>query len=157
MADWTGLDRAFVWPEYLPEDLKALGEYILARTRAETEHLPLNTALQLLIERYITTYLIIKYREQVEVGTPVTEDQRIQGFLSSAESRSFNDFWVKLAKELFEMLHKEKAGDRDSIVAEVVTAFREAVIEGITDSIMDNSTRNEVKMAIVGAMERRGL
>jgi hypothetical protein len=149
-TNWADLDAAFDWPEGLPDKWVQLGEVLVARTRAETEHLQLQTVVQLMIERYITTYVLIKWREESPLGD-------ITGFATFEQSREVNKFWMSLARELNDMLYKSKAVDRDAVASEIVAKVKAAMVEGLEAACADPAERNRIKAGLVGAFERHGL
>jgi len=124
MADWADLDAAFTLPEGIPDDLRVLYEHLTARVRRETDHLPLNTLVQLQIERTLSRYIRLKTREMHPIGHP-------DGFATLAEARDEEKLWLEYTKALNDQVFKMKAGDRkavkDELMGEVKTVLAEFI------------------------------
>lgn len=142
MADWVDLDDLFTLPDYIGEPWRTLYERLIARTRAETAHLPMGTAFQLIIERYITTYIRIRYHESSEVGTPA-------GFANLTQEKDINAFWLGLAKEFGDQLNRLKPMD-----TQILNETVKGIIMEVLGSLDDERIRDTLKGRFVAAFDR---
>lgn len=143
---WSDLDQAFTLPQWIPLDSpwRVLYNQMLEHTRKECQNLQLLTVHILLIERYLTTYVCMRYREQHNFGTD-------EGFLSATVAKDVNAFWMTLAKEMNVMLAAARPPDR--------AAIGKAVKEVIADSIqfLETDDRRKVTQQLAAGLDRIGI
>lgn len=146
MADFTDLDWAFTCPASVTdEDLRGGYEVLVARFRAEGEHLPLNTAFQLQIERTITAYIKVKHAERREYG-------KAGAFTDLRQEKDANSFVQACLHEVSDMLRKNHPNaDRELVMAEV----REIIVS-VMRGIPDTSVRDDLARRFASAFERSG-
>jgi len=147
VADFEDLDWAFSCPvSVTDEDLRGGYEVLVARFRAEGEHLPLNTAFQLQIERTITAYIKVKQAERREYGAA-------GGFADPRQEKDFNAFVRDMLHEVSDMLRKNHPNaDKELLLAEV-----KEVILGVMRGIPDTGVRDDLARRFAVAFERSGL
>ena len=124
MADWSDLDPMFDLPGDIGEPWRTLFEHLTARLRRETDHLPLNTLVQLQIERNLTLYVRIKQRESIPSGQP-------GGYATPESGRDDNRFWLALTAALNDQVFKMKAADKKAVQAEVMGEVKTVLAEFI--------------------------
>lgn len=147
MADFTDLDWAFTCPASVTdEDLRAGFEILTARFRREGEHLPLNTAWQLLIERTVTAYVKVKQAERRPYAGP-------GGFQSAGQEKDYNGYLTGMLHEVNEVLRRNYPGaDRDLTLAQVKDAILEVMRE-----IPDIAVRDDLARRFAVKFEQSGL
>ena len=147
MADFADLDWAFTCPASVTDDdLRAGYEILVSRFRAEGEHLPLNTAFQLLIERTITAYVKVKQTERRKYRTA-------GGFQHPGQEKDYNTYVQNLLHEVNEMLRKNHpTADRDFVVQQV----REVIL-AVMGGIPDKGVRDDLARRFAIAFEQNGL
>jgi len=128
-APADGLERAFRLPEYIAQDpeLLALHDELKSRLRAEAFGIPMHTAQEILLERIVTRYLIIKYREE-------------HGWVGVNTEKDFNAQWLDLLKEWNRVLQVSQEQLRAALMEEVTKISLEAV-----ELISDASERQRVR------------
>lgn len=117
-APADGLERAFRLPEYIAEDseLLALHEELSQRMRREAAGLPMGTNQEILLERILTKYLIIKWREEnTWAGTGVNGE------------KDANSQWLDMLKEWNRVLQANDDKMREALLLEVQKITTEAV------------------------------
>lgn len=146
MADFEDLDWAFTCPASVTdEDLRGGYEVLVARFRSEGEHLPLNTAFQLVIERAITTYIKHKFSERREYGDT-------GGFADPRQEKDSNALVRDMLHEVSDMLRKNHPNaDRELVLAEV-----KEIILGVMRGLSDTSVRDDLARRFAVAFERSG-
>lgn len=147
MADFTDLDWAFTCPASVTDDdLRGGYEVLTARFRAEGEHLPLNTAWQLLIERTCTAYVKTKQAERKAYG-------KAGGFQSPAQEKDYNTYLSNMLHEVNEVLRRNyPSADRDLTLAQV-----KDVILSVMGSLTDRDVRDDLAQRFAVAFEQNGL
>lgn len=147
MADFTDLDWAFSCPASVTdEDLRGGYEILVARFRREGEHLPLDTAYQLIVERVTTMYVKAKQTERREYG-------KEGGFEHAGQEKDFNIFVLKLLHEVNEVLREYRpAADRELTLEQV-----KEVILSVMGSVSDPVIRDGLARQFAVAFEQRGL
>lgn len=147
MANFEDLDWAFTCPESVTADDLRGGYVILTeRFRREGEHLPLNTAWQLLIERTVTAYVKVKQAERIAYGEP-------GGFQSPSQEKDYNAYLNSLLREVNDVLRKHHPdADRELTLAKV-----KEVILGVMRDIPDAGTRDDLARRFASAFERNDL
>lgn len=147
MANFEDLDWAFTCPASVTDDdLRAGYEILTARFRAEGEHLPLNTAWQLLIERTVTAYIKVKQAERRQYGQP-------GGFQHAGQEKDFNVFLQAMLHEVNEVLRKHyPTADRDLTLQQV----REVIL-AVMSGIPDTGVRDDLARRFAVAFEQNGL
>lgn len=147
MADFTDLDWAFTCPASVTDDDLRLGyEVLTARFRAEGEHLPLNTAWQLLIERTCTAYVKTKQAERRVYG-------KTGAFASLAQEKDYNSYLNNLLHEVNEVLRRNYPGaDREITLAQV-----KDVILSVMGDLSDRDVRDDLARRFAVAFEQNGL
>ena len=149
MADWEHLDPAFDLPEHIGEPWRTLFEHLVAKVRAETQHLPLNTLVQLQIERNLTLYVKIKEREAIAAGQPGSypADQTI--------ALDDNKFWLALTNALNDQVFKMKAADKAAVKNEVMGQIKPVLAEFIKRLPSDH--RERLRRELVELLDRAGI
>lgn len=147
MADFTDLDWAFTCPASVTDqDLRDGYEVLTARFRAEGEHLPLNTAWQLMIERTNTAYVKVKQAERRQYG-------QVGGFASTGQEKDYNVYLNGLLHEVNDVLRKHHPNaDREFILRQV----RETMLSAL-GRIPDRSVRDNLTQLFAEAFEQAGL
>ena len=146
MADFSDLDWAFECPPTVTDQRLRNGyEILVARFRGEGEHLPLNTAFQLKIERTINAYIRNKQAELVEVG-------KTGGYKDSREELEFNRFVQGCLNDVSEMLRRNiPNADRELVMAEV-----KDILVTVMRGIPDSDVRDDLSRRLAAAFERAG-
>jgi hypothetical protein len=147
VADFTDLDWAFTCPASVTdEDLRAGYEILVARFRSEGEHLPLNTAWQLLIERTVTAYVKVKQAERKQY-------KQAGGFEHAGQEKDYNGYVNGLLHEVNEVLRKNyPSADRDLTLAQV----KDVILE-VMGAIPEKEVRDRLASQFATAFERHGL
>jgi len=147
MADFTDLDWAFTCPASVTDDdLRSGYEILTARFRAEGDHLPLNTAWQLLIERTVTAYIKTKQAERRKYG-------EAGGFQSPGQEKDYNSYLSSMLHEVNEVLRRNyPTADRDLTLAQV----KDVILE-VMRAIPDRGTRDTLARQFAVAFEQHGL
>lgn len=147
MADFTDLDWAFTCPDSVTdEDLRSGYEILVARFRGEGEHLPLNTAFQLLIERTINSYIKLKQTERRKY-------KAAGGFQHAGQEKDFNVFVQGMLHEVNDMLRKNHpTADKEFVLQQV-----KDVILAVMGGIPDPATRDDLARRFAVAFEQNGL
>jgi hypothetical protein len=148
VADWSDLDTAFDLPEGVQDRWRTLFEHLVARVRQETEHLPLNTLVQLQIERNLTLYVKIKQREAVPAGEP-------GGYPDQAIALDDNKFWLALTSALNDQVFKMKAGDKKAARDEVMGHLKPVLAEFLKKIPDDH--RERLRRELVEMLDRAAL
>ncbi len=147
MADWADLDAAFDLPESIGEPWRALFEHLVARVRRETEHLPLNTLVQLQIERMLTLYVKIKLRESLPGDNG--------GYADTRAAQEDTKLWLSMADSLNSQVFRMKAADKKAVRDEVMGQLKPVLAEFI-QKIPDDH-RDRLRHELVGMLDRAGL
>jgi hypothetical protein len=147
VADFTDLDWAFTCPASVTaDDLRSGYEVLTARFRAEGEHLPLNTAWQLLIERTVTAYIKAKQAERFSYGEQ-------GGFANAAQEKDYCGYLNNLLHEVNEVLRKHHPqADRELTLAQV----REVILS-VMSGIQDRDVRDDLARRFATAFEQSGM
>lgn len=147
MADFTDLDWAFTCPASVKDqDLRDGYEVLTARFRGEGEHLPLNTAWQLLIERAVTACVKVKQAERKLYGAP-------GGFANAGQEKDYNSYYVSLLHEVNDVLRKHHPqADRQFVLGQV----REVILS-VMSGIPDKEVRDDLARRFAVAFEQMGL
>jgi uncharacterized protein YejL (UPF0352 family) len=147
MADFTDLDWAFTCPASVTDDdLRAGYEILTARFRAEGEHLPLNTAWQLLIERTVNAYIKVKQAERKKY-------KEAGGFEHPGQEKDYNIYVQNMLHEINEVLRKHyPTADRDLTLQQV----REVILD-VMGGIPDAAVRDDLARRFAAAFEQSGL
>ena len=147
MADFTDLDWAFTCPASVEDDdLRAGFEILVARFRAEGEHLPLNTAWQLLIERTVTAYVKVKQIERKKY-------KEKGAFEHAGQEKDYNGYVNGLLHEVNEVLRRNyPSADRDLTLQQV----REVILE-VVRGLPDKNSRDDMARRFAVAFEEHGL
>lgn len=134
MANFEDLDWAFTCPETVTDDdLRAGYEVLVHRFRAEGEHLPLNTAFQLKIERVINYYIKVKFAERRRYKTQ-------GGFEHAGQEKDANVQLNAMLDGVSEMLKRHHPNaDRELVLVQVkdviLQALRELPDAGVRDDL----------------------
>jgi len=147
MADFTDLDWAFTCPAAVTDDdLRAGYEILVSRFRREGEHLPLNTAFQLLIERTINGYIKLKQTERRKY-------KAAGGFQHPGQEKDYNVFVQGMLHEVNEMLRKNHpTADKEFVLQQV-----KDVILAVMGGIGDTGVRDDLARRFAVAFEQNGL
>ncbi len=144
--DLTSLDDAFELPAVITNPkLRGLYEVLVNRMQGEARHLPMNTVQQLLIERICYHYILMRAKENNELG----------GFGSASVQKDFNTFWLGMTSEFNRMLGKVEplqGADRKAFLREV-----QQIVSKIVGSVADPKTRNGLFEQMAVAFENAGL
>jgi hypothetical protein len=146
MANFEDLDWAFTCPTTVTDaDLRGGYEILVSRFRLEGEHLPLNTAWQLLIERAISAYIRVKQIERRKIGAT-------GGFTNAGQEKEYNVFVQGLLHEVNDVLRKHYPNaDRELTLAQV-----KDVMLSVMRDISDVSVRDDLSRRFASAFERNG-
>jgi hypothetical protein len=148
VANWDDLDTAFDLPEGIEDRWRTLFEHLVARVRQETEHLPLNTMVQLQIERNLTLYVKIKQREAAPPGSP-------GGYPDQAIALDDNKFWLALTSALNDQVFKMKASDAKAARDEIMGRLKPVLAEFLQK--LPDTHRERLRHDLVGMLDRVGL
>jgi hypothetical protein len=143
--DFADLDPAFTLPEWVPEKWSALYEVIVSRLRREAAGLPMNTVMQLMLERVACTYVFLKIREEKLFGEQ-------QGFADAMVAKNANAFCQSIMKDFNDQLFRatsSKPSDvfMDRLKNAIVTSFAK----------LPPDVRNEALSALVSGFAELGL
>jgi hypothetical protein len=143
MARLDDLDAAFTLPEIVDDPkLRGLYEVLVHRMRKEAEPLPMNTVQQLLIERIAYNYIVMRCRENGELG----------GFTTAAVQKDFNTFWLSMTQEFNKMLGKTETlngNERKALLREV----QQLILSTVNASVNDPKTRSDLLVNMAAAFE----
>jgi hypothetical protein len=110
----TGKDAAFVRPQDFPDEWYQVWEELVSSMRRESQSLPMNTMMGLLVERIATTYVQVRMRE----GKHETDLEYLQEMQS---------LWLKFVKEFAVQLHRNSQTPEQRFVAGFKAAINSAV------------------------------
>ncbi len=140
------LDAAFVLPDLITDTgLRALYEVLVHRMRNEAKHLPMNTVQQLLIERIAYNYIVLRAKENNELG----------GFGSASVQKDYNTFWLSMTSEFNRMLGKVEplqGADRKAFLRDV-----QQIVSRIVAKIPDQQVRSTVLAEMASEFENAGI
>lgn len=109
-------DAVFTRPQDLPEDWYQLWEGLVTDMRRESQSLPMNTMMALLVERIATMYVQVRMQEGTPAGAEYLQDLQA--------------LWLKMVKEFAVQLHRNSQTPEQRFVAgfkaAVSTAARKA-------------------------------
>jgi hypothetical protein len=151
VASWDALDIAFSLPDYIPVDseYRTLFEQLRHRLQSELSHMDLLTYEVLLVERYITNYVVMKYRESLPLGDD-------EGFITAAMAKDVNAHWLSIAAQVRDLGEKGRDRVKGDLVSKKDTAKRVAdVVAGFSD--MSEHQKRELLMQIAGEFDRLGV
>ncbi len=142
--DLAALDGAFVLPEAVTDqNLRLLYEVLVARMREEARHLPMNTVQQLLIERIAYNYVVMRAKENGDMG----------GFGSTSVQKDFNTFWLTMTAEFNRMLGKTgeplAASERKALLRDM-----QQIIMNTIATVADPKTRGELLERLADAFQK---
>ncbi len=140
------LDAAFELPRAVEDPkLRSLYEVIVHRMRAEAAHLPMNTVQQLLIERIAANYIVLRSKEDGQLG----------GFGTAAAQKDYNSFWLAMTSEFNRLLGKVEpmqAADRKALLREI-----QQIIVTTVNEVPDPNTRTELLEKMAAAFQDAGI
>lgn len=147
MADrLEDLDAAFTLPDNVEDPaLRQLYEVLVARMRAEARHLPMNTVQQLLIERIAFNYIVLRAKENNQLG----------GFAHSTVQKDYNTFWLSMTSEFNRLLGKVEplsAADKKGFLREI-----QAIIVRTLDTVDDPKVRSGLFEKLAAAFQEAGI
>jgi hypothetical protein len=147
VANFEDLDWAFTCPASVTDDdLRAGYEVLVARFRREGDHLPLNTAFQLLIERTVNAYVKVKQVERKKY-------KAAGGFEHPGQEKDFNVFVMGMLREVNETLRKNHpTADRELTLTQV-----KDVILAVMRDIPEREVRDDLSRRFATAFEQSGL
>jgi hypothetical protein len=144
--DYRDLDPIFETPEWLPAKQKVVYEILVARMRRESAGLPMNTLMQVLIERIALGYATLRLRE----GKPLGDRE---GFADASQAKDVNAFFLRAMKEFNDQLYRATSQQP----GEQFMQRLKAVLVDALSKISDTGTRNEVRGILVDALAEYGL
>jgi hypothetical protein len=150
MASWAELDEAFTLPGTIPEEspLRTLYYKLLIRTQEELGLLPLVTPEMLLVERYLTQYILMKHRESLAIGDS-------EGFMSADVAKAVSAHWLGIAKEVTALIDRARTrSDKDSVSKRAAV---QVAYDVINQGVPDDDKRRELLRDLVGAYDRMGV
>lgn len=140
------LDAAFELPQLVEDPkLRGLYEVIVHRMRNEARHLPMNTVQQLLIERIAMNYIVLRAKENNELG----------GFGTATAQKEYNSFWLAMTAEFNKLLGKVEpmaAADRKALLREI-----QQIIVSTVSEVPDPKTRSELLEKMAAAFQDAGI
>lgn len=101
------------------QDLVVLHEEIIKRLRAESEHVPMSTLQELLLERIATTYIIIRWKERSQHDP----------FETSKAAESYNAFWLSMVREFNAQVRLTDADYKNGLISKVNEAINDALMQ----------------------------
>ena len=110
----SGKDVAFARPQDLPDEWYRVWEELVTNMRRESQALPMNTMMGLLIERIATTYVHVRMQEKKRVADP----EHLQNMQA---------LWLKFIKEFSVQLHRNSQTPEQRFVAGFKAAVNTAV------------------------------
>ncbi len=141
--DFVDLDDAFTLPDAVSDaKLRSLYEVLVVRMRKEARDLPMTTVQQLLIERIAYNYIVLRSRENGEMG----------GFQSAAIQKDFNTFWLSMTQEFNRMLNKQETltgNERKNLLR----AVQQTILKTVNASVSDPQTRSALLVNMASAFE----
>jgi hypothetical protein len=119
---------AFSLPPEILEDPSAqdlINEYqvYVVRVQAEIRGLPLNTLAHMLVERSVTNYVILKWRER--------RGDAGGGFEDIKSAKDFNSFWLASVREVNSVMSRKSDDEIESAVAQRFARVIDAALEGL--------------------------
>lgn len=142
----SDLDLAFELPATITNPrLRELYEVLVFRMRDEAKHLPMNTVQQLLIERICYNYIVMRAKENNELG----------GFGSASVQKDFNTFWLSMTAEFNKILGKVEplqGADRRAFLKDM-----QQIITKIVSTVPDPTTRGNLYEQMATAFEHAGI
>ena len=150
MANWQGLDTAFTLPDFIPTDSPWRTLYVQLQHQVQTElqHLDLSTPELLLVERYITGYVINRFREAL----PLNDDS---GYRDAGVAKDVNAHWLGIAKGVVDLIENgRKRMSKDQVSK---TAVQASIMDAISEAVPDPEDRARVVRAIVDRFDRLGV
>jgi hypothetical protein len=133
------LDRLYTLPEWLEDDtLREMYEVLVARLRREIAHVPLSTVQNLLVERLVANYCILRYRENRTLGDA-------QGFQHAGVEKEFNTYWLAINKQFEDLLIKFKPDDKKALLDH---------IKDVLIPAFSNITDSQERVAVISAVAR---
>jgi hypothetical protein len=121
-ASRAGRDAAFARPQDLPDEWYGIWESLVTDMRKESQALPMNTMMALLVERIATTYVQVRMLEGGEKGADLEYLREIQAL------------WLKFVKEFAVQLHRNSQTPEARFVASFKAAVNTAVRKAGPDS-----------------------
>lgn len=111
----TGGDRNLVMirPEHLPEQWYEMWDQLVSDMRRESESLPMNTMMLLMIERIATLYVKVRQSED--------ENAYDQEMLND-----LNKLWLRMCNELGTQLHRHSQTPEQRFIAGLKSALNSA-------------------------------
>jgi hypothetical protein len=138
------LDGAFTLPQWVTEDdrLHRLYEVIVARMRRESEGVPMNTIQTLLMERIALNYIVMKAREQGNLGQ-----------VSVAAQKDHQTWWLAMTSQFNKQLNKATEQEyKDKILREVTN-----VIVSVLSKVEDPKLKLQLKNDLMAGFETAGI
>jgi hypothetical protein len=122
--DQPKLDDFLALPKIISEDptctdLVAMHYVLAMKLQSEIEHLPLTTLQLILLERTLTTYITIRYRERKVAGT--------EGGFDLQASSQWQNFWLTCHRELNAQLRLQDRDYKMSYDAKVTAAIKKGL------------------------------
>lgn len=158
MANWDDLDQAFSLPDWLPHRSEVGGDEVagsewrtlyarlLTRTQAELGHLELSTPEVLLVERYLTGYILLRWRESLTTGD-------IEGFATAEAAKNVNEHWLRIAKEVTALIDRARTRHGSDMVNKKAAA---QVVVDVLSKMPNDGLKRELMMDIASAFDRMG-
>lgn len=109
-----GRDAAFARPQDLPDQWYQVWEELVSNMRRESQALPMNTMMGLLVERIATTYVHVRMKE----GKRGADLEYL---------REMQSLWLKFVKEFAVQLHRNSQTPEQRFVAGFKAAINSAV------------------------------
>lgn len=153
MASWDDLDGAFALPDTLPADSewRTLYERMLNRVRGELANMDLLTTEILLVERYLTGYVLLRWREGLAIGS-------LDGFLTAAMAKDVNAHWLSISAQVAALI--EKGRERQYKSGDLVSKKDlGAAIAGLLNANQDlnDYQKRELMKQFAGEFDRLGV
>jgi hypothetical protein len=140
------LDSAFrLNPRITQAAWQDLYQVLVNRMRLEAGHLQMNTVQLLLIERIAANYIELRVRESAGEDDPMS-------FTSTAELRSFNNFWLAMTKEFNTNLRAASENSPAALLDKVSQVFQAALSE-----ISDRDLQKQVRDRMINDFRQIGL
>lgn len=145
------MDAAFdLTPRVTDSRLRDLYQVIVVRMLREAEHLPVNTAQRLIVDRIATGFVMAKQFEARRLGDN-------QGFSNVSMLKDFNAHWLAMTTEFNKQIQLAKPSDREMVRRMVKDAVEVTFKEALRDALVPQDKAQELLRRLVGALDDRGV
>jgi hypothetical protein len=149
VASWNDLDQAFTLPDTIPQESewRTLYNQLLVRTQTELEHLELSTPEILLVERYLTGYIRLRWAESRVLGDS-------EGFRDAGMAKDVNQHWLAIANSVTSLIDKARGRHSSDLVNKKAAA--RVVMDELRRHLTDEGDFRAAALDIAKAFDRMG-